>query len=101
MGGSGTRLRQDAADLEMTKAGRQDQFDGAYFALNAAAVARALMISETMLDQLVAEGRIPKPFAVPGHPRLLRWDAEDVRNLVREWKETANPGSDKGWDDVR
>jgi len=85
----------------MSKLSRADQFSDPVFALNAPAVARALMISETMLDQLVAEGRIPKPFAVPGHPRLLRWDAEDVRNLVREWKETANPGSDKGWDDVR
>lgn len=87
----------------MTKAGRQqqDQFDHGVDAMSAETVARRLDISETTLDQLVKEGLIPKPFPVPGHPRLLRWDPQDVRNAVKGWKERANLGSDGGWDDVR
>jgi predicted DNA-binding transcriptional regulator AlpA len=85
----------------MTKPRHQDQFEGAHFAMSADTVADALDISVTTLNQLVEKGLIPKPFPIPGHPRLIRWDPEDVRKAVRDWKEQANPGTDKGWDDVR
>lgn len=85
----------------MSKPSRADHFADPVFALNADAVARALMISTTTLDTLVEKGTIPKPFPIPGHPRLLRWDAEDVKNLVREWKELANPGSNGDFGEVR
>lgn len=69
--------------------------------MSADSVARALEISVTTLHDLIEEGSIPKGFSIPGHPRLIRWDPLDVRNIVRDWKERANLGSDKGWDDVR
>jgi hypothetical protein len=89
------------AGAGVTKAGRQDQFEGAHFAMSADSVAAALDVSLTTLNGLVDKGLIPKPFPIPGHPRLKRWDPKDVQKAVSDWKEMANPETDKGWDDVR
>lgn len=68
--------------------------------MSAETAARTLDISVTTLNDLVQEGIIPKSFPIPGHPRLQRWDAEDIWRLVKDWKERANP-SEKDWGDVR
>lgn len=84
----------------MTKPRHADQFEGAMFAMSADTVAAAFDISVTTLNELVAEGLIPKSFPIPGHPRLQRWDPEDLRHAVRDWKERANLGTAKGFGDV-
>lgn len=85
----------------MSKPSRGEHFEDAFLAMSAATLSARLDISETTLMALVEEGSIPKPFPIPGHPRLLRWDPEDVKTIVREWKELANPGTGKGFGDVR
>lgn len=84
----------------MTKPRRADQFEGAHFAMSAETVADALDISVTTLHLLVGEGTIPKSFPIPGHPKLQRWDAEDIWRTVKDWKTAANPGSDEEWGNV-
>lgn len=85
----------------MTKPRRQDQFEGAYFAMSADTVAASLDISVTTLLALVEEGIIPKPFPIPGHARLVRWDPKDLEAAVKEWKEKANVTNEKSYGDVR
>jgi predicted DNA-binding transcriptional regulator AlpA len=85
----------------MTKPRHADHFEDAYFAMSAETVARRLDISVTTLNELVAEGLIPKSFPIPGHPRLQRWDPEDVKAIIKDWKERANPSEKEKFGDVR
>jgi hypothetical protein len=85
----------------MTKPRTNSDYIGPHFAMSADHVAASLDIGETALDLLVDEGQIPKPFRIPGHPKLVRWDAEDIYRTVKLWKGAAKDVSDDSFGEIR
>jgi hypothetical protein len=83
----------------------QAQADSAFgrslptLALKASSCAAALDISPNSFLTLVAEGKMPKPIAIPGHKGLVLYDFQAVRNSWQALLETGGAIEDNPWDE--
>jgi hypothetical protein len=68
-------------------------------ALKATSCASALDISPSSFLALVAEGKMPKPIAIPGHRGLVLFDFEAVRNAWLALLETGGVSENNPWDE--
>lgn len=67
------------------------------YALRPEEAAESIGVSLSTFQALVDEGRMPRPVPIPGH-RLIRYDAEAVRNAWEALKETAGQPEVNPWD---
>jgi hypothetical protein len=68
-------------------------------ALKAASCAAALDISPSSFLTLVAEGKMPKPIAIPGHKGLVLFDFQAVRNSWQALLEVSGATEGNPWDE--
>ncbi len=67
-------------------------------ALKAPTAAATLDISLGSFLTLVEEGKMPKPVRVPGHPGLVLYDFEAVRNAWQALLEAGDGEEGNPWD---
>ena len=68
-------------------------------ALRAKTAAEALDISLGSFHALVREGKMPKGITVPGHPGLVLYDFQAVRNSFEALKEMDDCSDLNEWDE--